>query len=134
MIDKVSDKPESDVEDYDDSMNKCKKINKIIPMVCRNIEKMKKVNETFAIDFDLQMAGQLLDSLNSMELPTTEDEKIEYVEEFREHLISGLRSLGGFFNNLTNLDKLSNEQKEKISEISASIVISQDSIKHIASS
>lgn len=126
---------ESDSENYDESLIKCTKINKIIPTVCQNIGKLKEMGGNFSVDFDLEVAEQLLTSLNSMELPKTEEEKINYVNEFREQLTSGLLRLGSFFNNLNVIDFsfLSDEQQRDLSQISANLVVSQESINTIAS-
>jgi hypothetical protein len=124
----------SNAENYDESMIKCEKINRIIPSVCKSIHQMKMVDKTYELDFNLELAEQLLVSLSSMDLPTTNEEKITYVDEFREHLISGLSCLGGFFDGITNLESLSDEQRGKVFKISAKIVMNQDSIKNIAGS
>ena len=127
-----------DVENYDASILKCKKINEIIRSVRDNIKQMQSIDQNFGADLDLQLAVQQLQaSLDVLKQPVNnEEEKIAYVNQYRDYLTTGLTSLSNFFTNFTDseLELLTEEQRDKISSISGNIVNSQNSIIEIANS
>jgi len=123
------------VEDYDDGILKCQKISKIIPAVCEDIEQIQTVNKDYALDFNLKLAKQRLTSLENLELDAnSEDSKIEYVNEFRDNLALSLTNLGNFLESVDDLETLDDSQRNKFSNITANIVMHQESIAKIASS
>ena len=126
--------PAANVEDYDESTIKCGKIHIVVATLCDNIKQMQQVDKRFDYDFDLRLAKQKLTSLNNLNYPTNSEEKIDYVNDYRDLLTTGLRSLANFFDTFTDMELLSDEKRIKISSICANIVIGQESIMKIASS
>ena len=121
-------------ENYDESLVMCEKINKIIPTVCENIKEMQKLDKNFSYDLNLKIAEEYLASLDTIRPPANiESEKMTYVNEFRDHLTLGLNSLSEFFDRIGTFKSLTDEQRTRLSAISAKIVITQDSIIKIVS-
>ncbi len=116
-------------ENYDDSMLKCKKIDAVVPSLCEDIRLIKLLDESFKNDLDLQMADQLLGTLKSLD---DADSKIKYVNDYRGNLTAGLTCLGSFMEHLTDLQKLSEVQRQIMATIAGDIVKIQDAITNIA--
>ena len=126
---------ENITENYDESLVKCEKISKIIPLVCDDIKQIQMVNKGYELDFNLKLAQKRLMHVQDLEMDTTSEAgKMEYVNEFRDSLVSGLTNLGDFLGDLDNLELLDDSQRIKFSDISANIVMHQDSIAKIAGS
>lgn len=119
-------------ENYDESLIKCEKINKFLPEVYDKIKAMQKLNNNFSFDLNLRLAEEYLKLLDTMHPPANiEQEKKEYVDTYRDNLVTGLRSLSDFFDNHEIFQSLTDEQKIKFSELSAKIIFIQDSIINI---
>ena len=121
-----------EIENYDDSMSKCKQISKIIPKVCQSIKEIQQLDKTLGFDFNLKLAERLLAPLDTIASPQHETDKIIYINDYRDNLTHGLTSLASFFNTLTNLEDFTDDQRSRMSLIAANIVISQNSISKIA--
>lgn len=111
----------------------CQKINRLIPDLCAKIKTMKTINQEFSLDLSLQVAEEYLNFLETMRPPVNiAEEKIKYVDEFQNHLGIGLRSLQDFFEgNVSKFKALTDEQRAKLTAVSAKIIMTQNSIINI---
>jgi hypothetical protein len=124
----------ANVENFEESMEKCLKISQIIPQVLEDIHQIQKLDKSLEVDFNLKLAEQNLTSLDTIRPSDDEKGKEEYVNNYRDTLVSGLTCLGDFLTGFTDLKFLTPEQRNKMTTIAANISIHQeDSIIKVSS-
>jgi hypothetical protein len=123
--------PENSGENVEESMLKCEFIGQIIPTLNTLITDIQTLAPMFENNADLKLAQKHFNSLETLKLA---DDKMGYINEYRNDLIAGLTKLADFFNGL--VDKplpLTEQQRDTFSQLTVSIITSQASIDRIAS-
>jgi hypothetical protein len=126
-------KEAANIENFNESLEKCSKINLIIPQVLDDIHQIQNLDKSLEVDFDLKLAEQNLLSLDRLKPSAEENGKEDYVNNYRDTLVSGLTCLGNFLTGFNDLDFLTPEQRIKMTTIAANISIHQDSIIKVSS-
>lgn len=119
-------------ENFEESIQKCKKINKIAHKLSDSIQKMQLIDDAFGLNLHLKNAKDLFFCLDDMPVPETLEEKISWLNDYREHLVAGLNDLTEFFESVVNFQALTETQRNKVLEITEIIKNNQRSIIKIA--
>ena len=120
-------------EDWNQSMVKCEEISKLMPMLADSIKQIRGLDYTFERNNHLKEAEQLFRPLCHSKHLNTMEEKMTYVDEYRECLIHGIEEITHFFDELKNeLKLISKEKQGEFGRLSAEIFMTQESIINIA--
>ncbi len=123
----------TNTEDWDDSMEKCEAISKLIPMLYDSIHQIRALDQKFERNIHLKGAEQLFRPLSAVKHLTITEEKMSYVQAYRECLTKGIEHLTHFFNELKNeLQSMNNKNQGEFGRLSANIFMAQESIVDIA--
>lgn len=128
MIDKTD-----DVEDFNDSLIKCERINKILPIIGDNIKQLQALDKRYATDIDLRTAGWVLSMLVKLNVDEVPSGLPGYVNDYRDKLENALTHLGNFFSRLNDVQGLNEKQAVKLAQLASSISSTQELILYTIS-
>lgn len=115
-------------------VQKCTRINKVIPSLLNSIEQLQSLHETYSEDFDLLLASKRLKLIQELEPQSSADNQDIFVSDYQDNLTLALESMSSFMSSSADVDTITDEQRRKFGNISANIVIDQEAIVKIAGS
>lgn len=120
-----------DSKSIDNDLNKCNQLSQYIALICGQITEMQNIDNRLKLNSDLDSARQLLRPLTTINEISDDKSKIVYLNEYRDHMASGLTKLSVFLKNKSNFKALNGDQLNDVSKIASNLVLSQDYIIQI---